>query len=163
MKNRGMMLESLINKTIIIYKREEVGVFHKKHIPIKFSGIKSEAGKLKVTDGFVSAKSTADYYGVYKSVFVAFEAKSTQESSLPLSNIKEHQTSYLKLIKDHGGVAFYIVGFASHNEYFIVEQEVIDSLDRKSLTIEKARAECFSLELEYPGILDFASYIEGKI
>ena len=163
MKNRGMMLESLINKTIIIYKREGVGVFHKKHIPIKFSGIKNEAGKLKVNNGFVSAKSTADYYGIYKSVFVAFEAKSTQDSSLPLSNIKDHQRNYLSLINDHGGIGFYIVGFASYNEYFVVEQHIIDSLERKSLTIQKARAECFALELEYPGILDFASYIENKI
>ncbi|WKX02622.1 Holliday junction resolvase RecU [Candidatus Mycoplasma mahonii] len=159
MKNRGMMLESLINKTIIMYKRESICIFHKKHIPIKFSGIEKHHNKLKVKNGFVSSKSTADYYGIYQSVFVAFEAKSTINDNLPLSNIKSHQSDYIKTILEHGGCAFYIVGYTLYNEYFIVEQKLIDSLERKSLTIEKARSTCYELKLEYPGILDFVGYI----
>ncbi len=163
MKNRGMMLESLINKTIVIYKRQEVGIFHKIHIPIKFSNIKNDSGKLRIDNGFVVSKSTTDYYGIYKGIFVAFEAKSTNLDALPLANIKQHQSNYIRDIETHGGVAFYIVGFAKLNEYFIVEQDLLDSLERKSLTIQEARNSCHSIELEYPGILDFASYIDKRI
>ena len=156
-KNRGMFLESIINKTIQLYKLNGIGIFHKKSVPITFSGVK---GTNEIKRGWLSSKSTVDYYGIYQGYFVSFEAKSTNEKSLPLSNIKDHQLDYINQIKAHGGVAFFIVAFSSFDKYFIVEPSVFNKLNKKSLSIELAKKECIELELIYPGILDFAPYIK---
>ena len=154
-KNRGMLLEGLINKTIDFYKENEIGIFHKKEIPIKFSSIGKENGKLIVNNAFVSKKSTIDYYGVSNGFFYAFEAKSTNELKLPLKNIKRHQIEYLLSIKDHGGKSFFIIGFISSNEFYLIEPESIMEIESSSLSIEKAREIGKQIKLLYPGILDF--------
>ena len=35
-KNRGMLLEELINKTINFYNQEQIGYFAKNHLNVKF-------------------------------------------------------------------------------------------------------------------------------
>lgn len=159
-KNRGMLLESIINKTIVMYRKNDIAIFHKKPIPITFKSLKKDGNKLKVTEGWVGSKSTIDYYGVYDGMYIAFEAKSTNSDTLPMANIKIHQSNYISEVNAHGGFAFYIVGFKSYDEYFLVTEDVINNLDRKSLTIYKAREKCHQLELVYPGILDFVEVIQ---
>ena len=158
-KNRGMMLESIINRTINVYKKNGIALFHKKEIPIKFSKISDSDGKLKIQEGRIESKSTTDYYGVYKGGFIAFEAKSTKLNSLPISNIKEHQLKYLFDVLNMGGKAFFIVCFQKYDEYFIISPDTISSLERKSLSIDIARKEGIKLELIYPGIIDFVELI----
>ena len=158
-KNRGMFLESIINKTIILYRKNNFAIFHKKPIPINFKSLQKEGNQLKVTEGWVGGKSTTDYYGIYNGMFIAFEAKSVNGDSLPLSNIKEHQIRYIKEINDHGGFGFFIVGFKSYNEYFLITAPILENLNRKSLTITTAREKGQPIELVYPGILDFAELI----
>ncbi len=159
-KNRGMFLESIINKTIVVYAKNNVGIFHKKSLPIIFSKIKREGQSLKVEKGRVTAKSTTDYYGIFQGKFVAFEAKSTKLKSLPLANIKEHQSRYLKQIHLHGGISFYIISYSTYNEFFLIEFIAMEEIEGKSLNIDIARKIGYKLELEYPGILDFACVID---
>lgn len=160
MKNRGMMLESLINRTIKFYKTNNIGIFHKKEISISFSKIKEKNGKLKVINGHIKNKSTIDYYGIFNGKFYAFETKSTKLNSLPLKNIKEHQLNYLKKIKKNGGKAFFIIAYQKFDEFFIIEIETIKNLKNiKSLSIKKAREKGVKLEIIYPGILDFLNVI----
>ena len=158
-KNRGMMLESIINRTINLYKKNDIALFHKKEIPIKFSRIDDEEGKLKIKEGRIERKSTADYYGVYKGKFIAFEAKSTKLNSLPLANIKDHQIKYLLDVQKMGGKTFFIICFQKFDEYFIVQTETIINLEKKSLSIDVARKEGIQIELIYPGIIDFVEKI----
>lgn len=159
-----MFLETLINKTLKIYAENEVGIFHKKNVPIVFSGIKqNENGKPEIERGWISTKSTTDYYGIYKGIYIAFEAKSTNLHSLPLSNIKDHQMTYIKQINHHGGVGFFIILFADYDEYYLVTVDVIEQIESKSLSIDECRAKAFRIELVYPGILDFAPILDGMI
>ena len=161
MKNRGMMLESLINKTIKIYKKNNIGVFHKKEISISFSKIKEKNGKLNIVNGQIKNKSTTDYYGIYNGKFYAFEAKSTKLNSLPLKNIKNHQLNYLKEIQKHGGKAFFIIGYQKFDEFFLIEiQTIINLKNTKSLNVKIAREKGKKLEIIYPGILDFLNVID---
>ena len=160
-KNRGMMLESIINKTIEIYRTHDLAIFHKRPLSINFSGV--ENGKLKIKDGWIKSKSTADYYGIYKGVFIAFEAKSTNLKSLPLTNIKDHQIEYLKDINRHMGYGFLIVGFNLFNEYFLIPLEAIEKIEKKSLSIEIARQEGYLLDFVYPGMVDFLPILEKLI
>lgn len=159
-KNRGMMLESIINKTIKFYENNELALFHKKELNISFSKIREEDGKLKIDNGRVKAKSTTDYYGIYNGTFYAFEAKSTNLKSLPIANIKEHQLNYLNKVIKHGGVAFFIIAFQMFDEYYIIKPDIIDSLNRKSLPIEIARKLGKRITLTYPGIIDFIGIID---
>ena len=159
-KNRGMMLENIINKTISLYRRNNIALFHKKELAISFSNISESNGKLKIDNGFVKSKSTTDYYGVYKGTFYAFEAKSTNLPSLPIANIKEHQLKYLYEVLQNGGKAFFIVCFQKYDEYYIIYPDTINNLNRKSLSIDIARQEGIRLELIYPGILDFVELIK---
>lgn len=154
-----MMLESILNKTISLYDKNDIALFHKKEIPISFSSIKEDKGRLSISNGIIKSKSTTDYYGVYNGLFVAFEAKSTKLNSLPIANIKQHQLNYLYKIIKMGGKAFFIINFQKFDEYFLIHPDTINNLDRKSLPIDIARKEGISLELIYPGILDFIDKI----
>lgn len=158
-KNRGMLLEQLINKTIKLYKENHIALIHKKEVPISFSKIVKDGNKLKVKDGFVKSKSTLDYFGVYNGKFIAFEAKSTKEKSLPFSNIKEHQFKYMSEVVSHGGISFFIIGFYKYNEFYLFNYEVLSHINKKSISIDDARKYGFKLDVVYPGILDFVNLI----
>jgi recombination protein U len=160
MKNRGMMLESLINKTIKYYDQNNIALFHKKEIPISFSKIKKNNGKINIINAKIKNKSTIDYYGIYNGTFYAFEAKSTKLNSLPIKNIKEHQINYLNKIIKYGGKGFLIVAFQKYDEYFVIKNELIKNLKNKSLNIKIARKNGIQLEIIYPGILDFLNILQ---
>ena len=156
-KNRGMFLESLINKTIKLYERNDIGVFHKKEIPITFSKVNKG---LRLENAKIKSKSTTDYYGIHNGKFIAFEAKSSQKDSLPMSMIKEHQLKYLKKIKNNGGIAFFIIGFTTIDKYYMVDVDLLLSIDTKSIKQEFLNDFAIPLDIVYPGILDFAEKIE---
>ncbi len=159
MKNRGMLLESLLNTTINLYKKNNVGLFHKKEIPISFGKVIKSPNKLRLDDAYIKSKSTSDYYGVFKGKFVAFEAKSTNLKSLPLSNIKHHQRKYLHDVQNHGGIAFYIFAFKTYDKYFLVYVDTIENIHKKSFSIDDAITYGIELDLIFPGILDFAAFL----
>ena len=158
-KNRGMLLESLINKTIDMYRVNDIGLFHKKEVPINFAKIIKDKNKLRVENAYIKSKSTLDYYGVYNGHFVAFEAKSTKLKSLPFQNIKEHQLKYMKNVVKHGGISFFILGYQKYDEFFLFNYETLESIENKSISIEDARRYGFKLDVVYPGILDFVNLI----
>ena len=157
MKNKGMFLESLLNKTINFYEKNMIGLFHKKPVPINFNGLKK--GR-EVNQAWIASKSTVDYYGVYKGIFIAFEAKSTKLKSLPLVNIKYHQMNYLNKINTLGGLGFFIIYYDTYDEYFLIFPSELEALEQKSLNIDIARKKGYPLEVMYPGILDFASALD---
>ena len=158
MKNRGMLLEQIINKTIKKYKRDNLGIFHKKEIPIKFGNVLRSKNNLKADNAFIISKSTTDYYGLYNGFFIAFEAKSTKEKSVPKTNFKSHQQNYLNLITQHGGIGFYIIFFSTFNEFYLVEQKHIDI--NHSFNIKTARKLGYELEIIYPGYLNILEVID---
>lgn len=153
--NRGMLLETIINKTIKQYKSKDVAIFHKKELDIKFSSVD---GMKKIKNGVIMSKSTVDYYGIYKGSFVAFEAKSTNTNNIAKSNFKEHQHNYLNLIKKHGGFAFYIFLFKNTNEFFLMDVSLVN-YEKKTITIEYIRAKAISLDLIFPGVIDFIKFL----
>lgn len=153
--NRGMLLETIINKTIKQYKDRDMAIFHKKQLDIKFSSI-DEMKNIK--NGVVMSKSTVDYYGIYRGFFVAFEAKSSNTNNIPKSNFKEHQHNYLKQIKKHQGFAFYIFLFKETNEFFMADISIIN-YEKKSITIEYIRKNAISLDLIFPGVIDFIEHL----
>lgn len=160
-QNRGMFLESIINKTIAYYDCHDWAIFHKKSLPIKFTGV--EKNKMKLQTAWISAKSTVDYYGVYQGHFVAFEVKNTNTHRFYLKNIKEHQSNYLKKVIKHHGISFYLIGFEKINRYFIINADLVHNWLKKSFNIEDAITNGYELKIIFPGILHFLPTIELMI
>ncbi len=150
-KNRGMLLETIINKTIKQYKDMDIALIHKKNLDVKFASVDNNN---HIKGGVIIAKSTVDYYGIYNGSFIAFEAKSVIGTSIPKGNFKEHQHNYLKTIKKHNGFAFYILLFKDTNEFFFIDISMID-YNKKSINLEYIRIHGILLELIYPGVIDF--------
>ncbi len=153
--NRGMLLETIINNTIKQYREKEIAIFHKKMLDIKFSSLDITK---KIKNGIIVSKSTVDYYGIYHGIFVAFEAKSVKAKTIPKSNFKEHQHNYLKSIKRHGGLAFYIILFKGTNDFFLVDVSLIN-YEKKSITLEYIEEKAIKLDLLFPGVIDFLKYL----
>jgi len=163
-KNRGMFLESIINKTIKMLDKNNIALFHKQKLDISFSSTKIQNKKVLVKNAYIAKKSTIDYFGIYQGIFVAFEVKSTEKDYLSYQNIKEHQHDYLKKIISYGGVAFYIICFKEYNEFYIVDPEQINLKEGiKQIKRSYCKKHCYALILEYPGIVNIIEYIDSRI
>lgn len=155
-KNRGMFLEEVINRTINYYAENKLAYIEKKYLPVKFSAIKNSKSKLKACNAFIYRKSTVDYTGCANGKFVAFEAKSTNEKSLPASNIMQHQIDYLKKISNNNGHAFFIIFFSLFNEFYFIDFRAFESIkNEKSYSYEKIKKIGKLINLSFPGVIDF--------
>ncbi len=160
-KNRGMLLEKIINTSINHYINSNVAYFKKNNLEIKFQSIASstDSKKIKLNNSFINGKSTVDYYGLYKSRYITFEAKSTDDDNLPISNIKPHQHKHLLFIKSLGGISFYLIFFKHQSKIFLVDVEDIDYENMKYLSYEYISSIGKELDIIFPGIIDFLSVL----
>ena len=133
--NRGMDLEALINETNKYYLVNDIAIIYKKPTPIAIKNTEYQGKKIKTT-GFLQAKSTLDYVGLYKGRYLDFDAKSTQnKTSFPINNISDHQMKHIKNIINHGGICFLIIEM--NNQIFLLKAEdlisFISNHNRKSI------------------------------
>ncbi|VEU78721.1 Holliday junction-specific endonuclease [Metamycoplasma arthritidis] len=163
-KNRGMLLETIINQTNNFYLKHGVCLVHKKNLDIKFQKVELKDRKLITKNAQISHKSTVDYYGLYQGRFLAFEAKSTEDENFSLKNVKKHQLEYLDLVLWHGGLAFWIIYFKIQNEFILVGHETFRKMiqNKKTLNFDVLKAKGVILELQYPGILDYICFARKR-
>ncbi|MGO2961249.1 MAG: Holliday junction resolvase RecU [Carnobacterium maltaromaticum] len=114
------------------YRRKGWGAIEK--IPNDMKTIRMNGRMMSVPSG----KTGCDFIGVYKSLPVAIEAKSTQKKSLPLMAqngpmIKDHQVKFLKDFQQSGGKAFLIVKFVTVNRCFLLSIDEYSELKLKAL------------------------------
>lgn len=158
-KNRGMLLEKIINKTIDYYAKNKLAYIEKKSLPVKFKKVEND--NLKLDEAYILKKSTVDYIGCYKGFFVAFEAKSTNEKRLPANNITRHQIKYLLDIESNSGLAFFIIFFSFCDEFYLVKASELIQHMNKSISYEEIKNIGFRIELTFPGIIDFLPYVQN--
>lgn len=160
-KNRGMLLETLINNTINYYKQNKIAFFQKNNLNIKFKKTdnKTENNLIRSYESFIKSKSTVDYCGIYKGRYITFEAKSTEEKNFPFSNIKSHQHEHLKMIHSFGGLAFYIIFFKLYQKVYIINVNDINYENKKSMSFDEVSQNGKEIEIIFPGIIDFLSLI----
>ena len=161
-KNRGMFLESVINNSIKLIHYNNEGYFQKQNLNIKFKKINKSGKQIKIKKGYVYNKTNVDYIGIYKGIFIAFEAKSTELDYLLLSNIRKHQHKFLEKINGYKGISFYIVCYKKYNEFYIVTLKDIEKCEKK-LKRTYCKKYCTSLSLTYPGTINFVEYIDRLI
>ena len=95
-------------------------------------------------NGIVPKQSTVDFAGLIKGgKFIAFDAKETKvKTRFDLSNIHQHQLEYLMMVRELGGLAFFLIWFKSlyNEDAFIVPISVVEHFwfvsERKSIPFE---------------------------
>lgn len=168
---RGMDLEELINQSNEYYVREDIAFIYKKPTPIKVNKI-SHSNNFgmrhhKITDAYFSEKSTTDYNGLYKGMYIDFEAKQTKYKSFNVvSNLHEHQREHLLNVLRHGGLAFLFVYFYQYDRIYIIDykyvKQYIDS-GKSQIPQEYFERNGYQLELGYAPVLDYLKYIDMLI
>ncbi|WP_041362956.1 Holliday junction resolvase RecU [[Mycoplasma] mobile] len=155
-KNRGMLLESIINKSINFFYNNNIALIHKKEIPLKILKV-NKANDVKA---ILNSKSTVDYYGLVKGRFICFEAKSTNENFIYFQNIKNHQHQYLIEAERFGGFSFYIFYFKNHQKFYFLRANKLDFLKSNKISLEEVNKKGIELSLNYPGVLNFLDFID---
>ena len=165
--NRGMGLEEDINLTNQYYIDNEIAYIYKKPTPIQVTKVDYKNGMI-IKEAYFKEPSTTDYNGLYKGMYIDFEAKeTTSKTSFPLSNIHNHQTEHIKHIVNNGGICFLIVRFSKLNKDFVLMgKDYIDFIskeDRKSIPFEYFTQYGYEIEIGYRPRLDYLKIINKII
>ena len=123
--NRGMELESEINRSNEYYLNHKIAVIHKKPTPIQIVKVDyPKRSAAKITEAYFRQASTTDYNGIYRGKYIDFEAKESKNKTVfPLKLIHPHQIRHLKEILYHGGIGFFIIRWVSLEETYLVPAE----------------------------------------
>lgn len=133
--NRGMDFESLITNQCNKYIKEGRAYIFKLHTEFI---IRRGAGG-RIIGCVPKAKSLTDYFGVLSNgQAIAIEAKNTNnKTSIPLSNIHDHQFSFLSEWNKYTKHSYYLIRFKEHNEVYLVHSSKVqhfkDTETRKSI------------------------------
>ncbi|UUD36099.1 Holliday junction resolvase RecU [Mycoplasmopsis citelli] len=157
-KNKGMLLEEIINNTISFLAINNIAFIEKKLLPYKFRTIQKNQNKLKAYSVEIIGKSTVDYIGISsRGKFICFEAKTCEGDTFYLSQIKSHQFLYLSQIHKLQGIAFVILYMSNYNLFFKIPFESLEKAlqNSKSMDINWLKENSKALTLEFPGYLNF--------
>ncbi|MCV3728365.1 Holliday junction resolvase RecU [Ureaplasma miroungigenitalium] len=159
-KNKGMFLETLINRSLQLFTQEYSGFFIKRDVSVSIRKIENNH-----VLGTLKAKSQADYYGFYDGSYYDFEVKQTTDSTFDLKQIKDHQLQHLLLIHEQRGYAFVIIGFLSLNKYYAISIFLLYQhfLQKKEKRIHHEWLDSFgiSMELIFPGLFNWLSLLKS--
>lgn len=164
--NRGMGLESDINLTNQYYVDKGIAFIYKKPTPIQVTKVDYRNNSMVIKEAFFKEPSTTDYNGLYKGMYIDFEAKeTTNKTSFPLANIHKHQIKHIKNIYENNGIVFLIVRFTSLNkDYILMGKDFIEFLkdnDRKSIPLSYFEEKGYLLELSYIPRIDYLKVIDN--
>jgi recombination protein U len=125
--NRGRSLEQRISLTNYYYREHDLALIYKRPTPIRVLKVDYTKGA-RITSACFEKQSTTDFNGVISGRYVDIEAKSTiSKTSFPIHNIYEHQIHHLKNVIKQGGLAFFIIEFATFKEIYLVDAGFIIS------------------------------------
>jgi len=164
--NRGMTLEQDINDSNKYYRDNDIAIIYKKPTPITVNKVDYKSrDNAVIKEAHFIVPSTTDYNGVYKSMYIDFEAKETRKDSFPLANIHNHQITHLQKIKACGGIGFLIVRFTHLNETYLLTieklEEFINKNTRKSIPREYFKEYGHLIKLGYNPYLDYLKIIDN--
>lgn len=162
-KNRGMDLESMLNKSNEYYLATDKAVIYKKPTPVGVVKVSYKDNHKIINKGYFKEQSTLDYNGLYKGKYIDFEAKVTHnKTSFPLQNIHKHQIEHMNKVLKHGGITFLVIMindivYLLKGEDFL---EYISTNTRKSIAYDYIKEKGYEIkyflnpELDYLKIVD---------
>lgn len=161
---RGSELEEMINMTNEMYRKEGIALVQKIPTPIK--PIEMDKEHKKITLAFFDEKSTVDYIGVAQGVPVCFDAKETNEVSMPLKNIHDHQVEYMIDFKNQNGVSFFIFYYKKVDKLFLVPiekyLELVNQSDKKSISYKEFDSK-YELKIERGTYINYLKQLNNFI
>ncbi len=161
--NRGMNLEELINQSNEYYLNENIAIVYKKPTPITISEVKYGKKERVITKAYFRTPSTLDYNGIYKGMYLDFDAKETQnKTSFSLNNLHEHQLLHIKRIIEHGGISFLII-YMNNKFYYLDGKDIISFIEnnsRKSIPLAYIEDKGYEIEQKIKPRLDYLKIID---
>ncbi|MCT4585553.1 MAG: Holliday junction resolvase RecU [Peptostreptococcaceae bacterium] len=164
-RHRGDDTEELINQANEQYEKSNLALIKKMPVPIKVI----EIDKKIITKAFFEEKSIVDYMGLCQGYPVAFDAKETNNKSLPLKNIHSHQIDFMNKFKIQGGFSFLIINFKFYKELYLLPIEILlkiyrDSLDggRKSIPYKEMNKR-YEIKYNKNGYINYLSALNNYI
>ena len=158
-KNKGMYLETIVDNTIDYYNCNFIGIFRKQSLPIKIKSVNK-----KEVVGIIKNKADSDYYGLYKGKFIAIEAKETSLEFFDMKLIRKHQIIFLLDVIQNRGLSYLIVYFSKTEHFYLVDFQTlwdyIKTINKKRIYENWFSQNSFSLELFFPGWIDFIKKIK---
>lgn len=164
--NRGMDLEKELNVTNKYYRDIDKAYIYKKPTPIKITKVDYPSRSMAVIkEAYFEEASTTDYNGIYKGMYIDFEAKQTESTtSFPLSNIHKHQIKHIDNIIRHKGICFLIVRFNKLDLTFYLEGEkfihFIKSTDKKSIPLTFFKENAYIIIEKYIPRIDYLKIVD---
>lgn len=168
-KNRGIGFEKEIELTNLYYINNNIAYIYKKPTPIQVVKVNYQVReKTKITEAYFSKPSTTDYNGIYDGLYIDFDVKETiSKTSIPISNILEHQIKHLENIYNSGGVSFLIIYFKMLDKYFILPYKDLASYikdnQRKSIPISYFINSGLEIKFSYKPRLDYLLVIKNNL
>ncbi|MGV3243950.1 Holliday junction resolvase RecU [Staphylococcus sp. 11261D007BR] len=169
---RGMSLEKDIEHANRFYRRNARAVIHKKPTPVQIVQVDyPKRSKAVIKEAYFRTPSTTDYNGVYKGVYVDFEAKETKnKTSFPLQNIHEHQVEHMEQVAQQGGCVFLMLRFVSLDEVYLLPFKHFTKFwkrynddQKKSISVEEIRENSYYIPYQYQPRLDYLKAVDKLI
>lgn len=113
---RGSMLEELVNLTNTKYREKKLALIQK--VPTPITPINIDKENRHITLAYFEQKSTVDYIGVVQGVPICFDAKECAVDTFSLSNVHEHQITFMKEFEEQSGIAFILIYFKKKDIYY---------------------------------------------
>lgn len=162
--NRGMRFEEAINVSNEYYLNRNIAVVHKKPTPVQIVAVDyPRRSAAVIREAYFKEASTTDYNGVYKGLYLDFEAKETKnKTSFPLKNFHQHQITHMKNCIKQDGICFVLLWFSSLQRCFFFPSHLLISIwetnQRQSIPLTTIAQEGIELTL---GIAPRIPYIQA--
>lgn len=125
---RGARFEELINITNEKYREQGLALVQK--IPTPITPVEIDDNR-HITLAYFDKRSTVDYIGIVQTYPVCFDAKECASDSFALSNVHEHQFTFMRDFEAQGGIAFLLIYFTGRDEiYYMRFKELKELLER---------------------------------
>lgn len=162
--NRGMDFENVVNSSNKYYLDSDIAVIYKRPTPIHIVKVDYK-NNCRIKDAYFEKQSTTDYNGIYKGKYIDFECKETKsKTSLALHNISPHQIRHLQKVKNHGGIAFFLIYFSALDEVYLLDADhiinIVSSKDRQSVPLSLIKEKGVLIEQGYIPRLKYLDAVE---
>lgn len=133
-KNLGMQFEKDVILSCDYYRDMKLALIYKRPTPIKVCKM-DKKNRARIVEAYFDEKSTTDFNGIYRKTYVDFECKETICNTLSLTKIRSQQIAHLRMVKQLGGIAFFLVHFKTVDECYLLDcSYIVDDLTKKSFS-----------------------------
>ncbi|WP_100916370.1 Holliday junction resolvase RecU [Spiroplasma floricola] len=143
-KNKGMYLEMIINNSINSLDPTK-GFIYKMPINNNIISVENNIVTARLNKNYF-----CDYIGLWKGIYIEFEAKETEKDFFNLNNIKKHQIEKLNLVNKNNGSGFIIVYFHLYEKLFFLHINEIKKMENKKIPYNYFKDNFF--EISFSGI-----------